>query len=179
MTEALVREYAGRLASFQTQAQAMLAQHETSRRSRVITLSTSYDDVSSLNVQQDELLKQALRCAEHGLYRAAHVMAWAAYVDCLMEKLASDGLVQLRALRSKWTFKDMADLAEQHTEYAFLEAARELRLLSKADFKALSGDLSRRNECAHPSGYLPGLNETLGYIAGLVQRIRNLEKKSL
>lgn len=177
MTEPLVREYAARLAGFRAEAQSMLVRHETSQRARVITLSTSYDDVTSLNVQQEELLKQALRCAEHELYRAAHVMAWAAYVDCLQEKLADDGMVELRALRSKWVFKDMHDLAEQYTELALLEAARDLKLLSKADFKALAGDLSRRNECAHPSGYLPGLNETLGYVAGLVQRIRTLQAK--
>lgn len=178
MREPIVREYAARLTSFRAAAQAMLGQHETSQRTRVITLSTSYDDVTSLNLQQEELLKQALRCAEHGLYRAAHVMAWAAYADCLQEKLASDGMVKLFALRTKWSAKDMADLAEQYTEHAFLEAARDLKLLSKADFKALSGDLSRRNECAHPTGYLPGLNETLGYIAGLVQRIRTLAAKA-
>jgi len=179
MSEPLVREFAGRLAAFQLEAQSMLVKHETSQRSRVITLTTSYDDVTTLNVQQEELLKQALRCAEHGLYRAAHVMAWAAYADFLKEKLASDGLVALRALRTKWVGTDISDLAEQYTEFAFLEAARDLKLLSKADFKALAGDLSRRNECAHPSGYLPGLNETLGYVAGLVQRIRSLSGKTL
>lgn len=178
MTDDLVREYAARLVSFEREASALLSGYETSRRARVITLSTSYDDVSSLNVQQEELLKQALRCAEHGLYRAAHVMAWAAYVDYLQEKLASDGLVKLLALRAKWTGKDISDLAEQYTEHAFLEAARDLGLLTKSDFKALSGDLAKRNECAHPSGYLPTLNETLGYISGLVQRIRRLAAQS-
>ncbi|TKV61611.1 hypothetical protein FDO65_08635 [Nakamurella flava] len=142
-----------------------------------MTLSASLTDVTNLNVRQDELLKQALRCAEHELYRAAHVMAWAAYVDCLQQKLASDGLVKLRKLRTKWIFSHLNDLVEKFTEFALLEASRDLRLLSKADFKALSGDLSRRNECAHPSDYLPGLNETLGYVSGLVQRIRNLSAK--
>lgn len=175
--ESLGREYSSRLAAFKTEAQTMLATYETSARSRVISLSESYDDVTHLNAQQSELLKQALRCAEHELYRAAHVMAWAAYVSCLKDKLASDGLVKLLALRSNWKGKDMSELAEQYTEHAFLEAARDLKLLSKPDFKALSGDLSKRNECAHPSGYLPGLNETLGYIAGLVQRIRLLDAK--
>jgi hypothetical protein len=179
MSEPLVREYAARMTAFRIEAQGMLGEYESSRRTRVMTLSTSYADVTSLNVQQEELLKQALRCAEHGLYRAAHVMAWAAYVDYLKEKLASDGLVQLRAVRTKWRGRDIDEMAEQYTEYAFLEAARDLSLLSKADLKALSGDLSRRNECAHPSGYLPGLNETLGYIAGLVQRIRKLSTLTL
>lgn len=178
MTDSLVREYAVRLTAFRDDAHSMLSHHETSRRSRIVTLTSSYEDVVALSIQQDELLKQALRCAEHGLYRAAHVMAWAAYIDLLKEKLASDGLVKLRGIRPKWSGADMAEMSESYTEHAFLEAARELKLLSKADFKALAGDLSRRNECAHPSGYLPEINETLGYIAGLVQRIRRLTAKS-
>jgi len=179
MSEALMQGYGSRLAAFQAEARALLAGHEDSRRSRVITLSTSYRDVTSLNVQQEELLKQALRCAENELYRAAHVMAWAAFVDFLQEKLQSDGLVKLRSIRPKWNGNDIHAMAEQVTEHAFLEAAKDLSLLTRGDFKALTGDLSRRNECAHPTGYLPGLNETLGYISGLVQRMRRLSSKTL
>ena len=43
----------------------------------------------------------------------------------------------------------------------------------------LHGLLTRRNECAHPSTYLPGLNETLGYIAETLNRIEYLQPRSL
>lgn len=178
MSHADAAHYSARMMSFRDEAHELLSRYETSARARVINLSTSYSDVSDLNIQQEELLKQALRCTENGLYRAAHVMAWAAYIDVLQKKLASDGLVKLRALRIKWTESDMDEMREKYTEHAFLEAARELKLLTKADFKSLLGDLSKRNECAHPSGYLPTSNETLGYIAGLIQRIRSLEAKA-
>lgn len=179
MTEALVREYASRLSAFEQNINAMLQRYESSNRARVIALSVLVTEVEQLNADQEELLKQSLRCAEHGLYRAAHVMAWAAYVDGLQAKLASDGFAALRAARPKWHFTDMADLAEQVTEHALLTVAKDLGLLGKADFKALSGDLSRRNECAHPTGYLPGVNETLGYIQGLLKRMGRLANKSL
>ena len=43
--------------------------------------------------------------------------------------------------------------------------------------KALHGLLNRRNECAHPSDYFPDLNETLGYLSELFQRIEYLERR--
>jgi hypothetical protein len=56
------------------------------------------------------------------------------------------------------------DLRENIVEHQLLEAARDLGLLSKAATKALLGLLSKRNECAHPSGYSPSLNKSLGYV---------------
>jgi hypothetical protein len=44
--------------------------------------------------------------------------------------------------------------------------------------KALHGLLSRRNECAHASDYFPDLNETLGYVVELFQRIAYLQKRA-
>jgi hypothetical protein len=58
-----------------------------------------------------------------------------------------------------------------------LEAARDLGLLSKAASKALLGLLSKRNECAHPSGYSPSLNESLGYVSEILGRIEALQGK--
>jgi len=106
-------------------------------------------------------------------------MAWAAFMDFLEEKLASDGLVKLRSLRSTWKASSVEELRENVVEHQLIDAARDLGLLGKTEAKALQGLLSKRNECAHPSSYFPGLNETLGYAAEVLNRIGQLQPKSL
>jgi hypothetical protein len=73
----------------------------------------------------------------------------------------------------------MDDLRENVAEFQLVEAAKELKLTSKAAMKALHGLLSKRNECAHPSTYAPDLNETLGYVSELLNRAGELSGKSL
>jgi hypothetical protein len=52
-------------------------------------------------------------------------------------------------------------------------------LCEKSERKALLGVLNKRNECAHPSDFYPGLNESLGYFSELLKRIETLRKKTL
>jgi hypothetical protein len=176
--DALVKEYGRRAAAFERESHHLLAGYESST-SRVIELSQTYRDVQTLNVRQADMLKQALRCAEHGLFRAAHVMAWAAFMDFLEEKLESDGLVRLKAERPKWRGSDIREMAEYVPERQLVEVTQQLRLCTKNQAQALVGLLQRRNECAHPSDYYPGLNETLGYISELMQRLATLADKDL
>jgi hypothetical protein len=163
---------------FEREAHKILAVHEAAP-SRVVLLEDSYKRLSALSLGQDELLRQALRCVEEELYRAAHVMAWAGFMDFLEEKLASDGLVKLRALRQNWKASSVDELRENVNEHQIIDAARDLNFLGKAEGKACHGMLSKRNECAHPSAYFPGLNETLGYISELLNRIGQMQPRKL
>jgi hypothetical protein len=52
---------------------------------------------------------------------------------------------------------------------------RTISLYNKTTMKALHGLLNKRNECAHPSGYFPDFNETLGFIGELFKRIEKLQ----
>ena len=171
-----IRAILARVQIFQQEAHSILGVHETAK-SRVVLLEQSYEALSGLSLRQDELFRQALRCVESGLFRAAHVMAWCGFIDFLQEKLASDMFVKLRAARPKWTFKSLEDLREQYTEYATVEASRDTGLCSKSETKALLGLLSKRNECAHPSGYSPRLNEALGYVSEIFNRVEFLQAR--
>ena len=162
---------------FERDAHNILSFHETSR-SRVVLLEETYKALSGLSLKQDELFKQSLLCVEHGLFRAAHVMAWSGFMDFLEQKLAVDGFSKLFTARPKWKFRTLEDLREQYTEYAIIEASGASSLCTKSETKALFGLLSKRNECAHPSDYAPGLNETLGYVSELFQRIETLQAKT-
>lgn len=174
-----IRDAQRRVASFEAVAHSLLEPFETSTTSRVATLTQAWRDVDGLSVLQDSLLRDALHCIENGLYKAAHVMAWAAMMDLVEEKLDEDGLSALRGVRPKWKAGSREELRENVVEFQLLEAARDLGLLSKTQSKSLHGMLSKRNECAHPGGYDPGLNEALGYVSEVLQRMRALLSKSV
>lgn len=166
--------------NFEQEAHAILAKHEGSSSSRVIILEDSYKRLTALSLKQDELFRQALRCIEHELYRAAHVLAWAGFMDFLEEKLESDGLVKLRAARPAWrNTASMEEIREYHAESQLIDVAHVVGLCTKNQTKALQGLLNKRNECAHPSYFFPNLNDTLGYISELLTRIDTLRTNTL
>jgi hypothetical protein len=130
-------------------------------------------------VKQDGLLKQSLLCTEFSLFRAAHVLAWAALMDFLEQKLAEDNFVKLNKVRDKWKIQCVDDLRDSRSDYQIVDAVRSLELCTKTEEKALKGLLSRRNECAHLTDYEPELNQTLGYVSEILQRIQRLQKRWL
>lgn len=174
----MLRKYVGKALAFRQEVHKLLSIHEESL-SRVVQLKKTYEDLRNLSVLQDDLFRQALRCCEKELYRAAHVMAWAAFMDFLELKLASDGFKKVRAAYPRWGFKTLEDFREEIAEYQIIEATKTVGLCEKTQTKALHGLLNKRNECAHPSSYFPGLNDTLGYISEVLQRIGTIQPKSL
>lgn len=171
--------WASRTQAFELEAHEILSVHEGATTSRVVVLEQAYESLALLNIKQDDIMRQALRCAENGLYRAAHVMAWAACIDYIEEKLSVDGMARLKAARPTWQGKDIREMAEYVSEHQIVETLKTLGLTTKNETNALLGLLRRRNECAHPTGYLPQVNETLGYISEVLQRITNLAPKNL
>jgi hypothetical protein len=149
-----------------------------SARARRFTLDASYRTLGRLSLKQDDLFRQALGCVEHQLYRAAHVMAWAAFMDFLHEKLAEDGLKRLGQARPDWKMKHVEDL-RNYADYQVIEAAEDCGLYAKTMKKALHGLLNKRNECAHPEEYCPELNDTLGYLEELFRRLAMLRGRSV
>lgn len=174
----MLSELLRKLRAFEREAHQILAVHETAP-SRIVLLEDTYKRLGALSLRQDELIRQALRCIENELFRAAHVMAWAGFMDFLEEKLASDGLKKLRALRPAWKASTVEELRESVVEFQLIEAARDLGLCTKTEGKALHGLLNRRNECAHPSNYFPSLNESLGYVSEMLQRIGQMQPKAI
>lgn len=158
--------------------QSDLAKHLAKREKsahRVITLQESFAKLSSLSIKQEVLLNEALRCVEYGLYRPAHVSAWAAFIDFIYEwAWETSRISALRSTRDKWKLDDPADLRLQ-TDFAFIEALKAAGLLNNTVMKALHGLLNKRNECAHADDYDPTVNDTLGYIDELMKRIARLQ----
>jgi len=174
-----LEELLSRVSDFERTAHSLLSSFETAP-SRVISLAETRRQVTILNLKQSELLEEALGAIEVSLFRPAIVMAWAAFMDFIQEKLSADRLVKVHQNRANWTkWTTLEDLRENVSEFQMLEAARDVKLLTKSETKALQGLLSKRNECAHPSGYRPGLNEALGYVSELLNRVPTIGQRSL
>jgi len=173
----IIAEFAKKLDSFEREAIELFSRHETSR-DRVVTLSETKNKLISLSLSQAQLFDQSIRCIENKIYKAAHVMSWVAFMDFIEQKIASDGFIKLHKIRPKWSrYTDIVELRENVVDFQIIDAAYELRLLNKDEAKVLKGFLAKRNECAHPSDYRPGLNETLGYVGELLRRIELIQHR--
>jgi len=174
----VLQKWRDAVSRFSAEAHAALSVAEVAP-SRIISLDESYRRLDRLTLPQDELIRQALRCIENELFRAAHVMAWAAFMDFLEEKLAADNLAAVAALRPKWPTSSLETLREQVNEYQLIDVAYAVGLCTKSQAKALHGLLNKRNECAHPSSYYPNLNEALGYVTEIMQRIEQIQPRTI
>jgi hypothetical protein len=126
---------------------------------------------------QDYLLKQALLCIENNLFRSSHILAWTALIDMIENILNSDNFKKLKSVRTKWKISCIDDLRDNYAEYQIVEACKDLKLISKSEMKMIHGFLGKRNLCAHPSGYDPDFNQTLGYIADILSTMKFLQMR--
>lgn len=173
----ILQDLLTRAHAFENEAHRILARHEATV-SRIITVEDTYRTLTGLSLHQDKLFREALRCVENQLFEATHVMAWAGFMDYLEEKMIAEYLTDIKTVRSKWSISSKEDLREQATEHQLITVCREVKLFSRNEEKAFLGLLNTRNECAHPSSYSPTLNETLGFISQLLNRINTLQQKS-
>lgn len=96
-------------------------------------------------------------------------------MDFIHEKINDAGMPAIQLLYPKWPkVQNAVELAEYVPEYQLVESLRKLGITGKTTNKALLSLLDRRNECAHPTNYHPGVNETLGYITECLNRIEAL-----
>jgi len=163
--------------NFKKEALEIFGKHETSKF-RTITIEQTKKNLKQLSIRQDKLFSEAIGCIEKGFYRASIVIAWAGFIDCIESILESDGMKKVHTLRPNWKkFKNIEMLKESISEYQIIEVAKDTGLLTKSECKTLHGLLSKRNECAHPTNFEPSLNDSLGYISELLNRLENILKR--
>lgn len=161
MTE--ISDWLAKLQAFEREAADLLGTTEQAVLSRTYNAFEALEKVSKLSFDQADSLKQAVRCVEADLNRAAFVMAWTAIADLLLH-LSVKRIVEIKAVRDKWKFTDKSSLSEEHGDFAITEALKAAGVISKSEMKTLQGLLHRRNLCAHRTDVFPTPNEALGYI---------------
>jgi len=164
---------------FAEESHKIFSKHEGSKSSAV-TLIQTQKRLNFLSLDQDELLRDALKCIQNEIYLGSYVLAWAAFMDFLEEKIASDNLIKIKSVRKNWKkYKNIDELRENIPDYQIIDAAYDISLLKKQEKKTIQGLLSKRNECAHPGKYCPRYNESLGYIDEILNRIEQIQKRNL
>lgn len=162
---------------FEEEAHAIFSRCEKSK-SRIISLEQSKNKLLSLSINQDSLLKDAIFCIESEIYRPAYVMAWAAFIDFYEQKLASDGLKKIHQARPGWSkFNTIEEIREGVVENQLIEVGKDIGLLNKHEVAILKGNLTKRNNCAHPSDFIPDMNETIGYLSEIIRYIERLSNR--
>lgn len=173
-----LEKFSRNAAAFEAAAHQLFSSFDSSP-SRIIELVEARKQLTILSLRQGDLLEEALRAIEVELFRPAIVMAWAAFMDFIEDKLASDNLQAVHTKRPGLAkFATTDDLKENVTEHQLIEVANDVKVITKAEKKALHGLLSKRNECAHPTGYKPTLNEALGFVAELLNRVPTIDQRS-
>ena len=167
------------MSCFEEEAHRLFAKYEKSK-SRVISLEDSKKQLSNLSIVQENLLRDAIFCVEKGIYRPAYVMAWAAFIDFYERKISSDGLIKVHAVRNGWSkHRTIEELRENIVEQQLIEVGKEIGILTKHEVSVLKGSLTKRNNCAHPSDFVPNMNETIGYLAEIMNYIERINTRTL
>lgn len=161
----IVGEVLKGIENFKKESIKVLSRLENSK-TRIITIEETYKQLKGLDVKQEDMIRESLRCIENELFRAAHILAWSGFIDYL-----GTLLVDLEPASM-----DSENLREQFSDFKIIEQAVKLGIVKKLMGRSLKALLTKRNECAHPSDFFPGLNETLGYVSEIIARIRMIQK---
>jgi len=173
----MIKRLLHQINNFRKEAHQKLAVHEAAP-SRTVILDDTYRRLSGLSLQQDELLRQSLRCVENQLFRAAHILSWTALIDFIQTKLASDKFVKLNTARPNWNVSSIENLRDNYSEYQMVESCRLVGMINMSEMRVLHGFLSKRNQSAHPSNFFPNYNQTLGFISDILNQIEYLQSKT-
>lgn len=150
-------------------AHRSLAKHE-SAASRVVLLEDLSKRLSGTPVDVQDYFSEAISCLEKSLYRSGIVLAWSGHYHVFSEACFQTHEADIHRARPKWSFKDLAELKEVVAEGQFLIVAKDVRFISKAELRILDGQLSLRNQCAHPTLYRPSMNAAIGYVDAMIDQ---------
>jgi hypothetical protein len=168
-----IEEWHNRALKAKEEAHRILATHEQAGSSRVIVLEDLLRELSGLPVDVEDYFREAVICVEQNLLRAAVVLSWSGFFHVLAERLYTEKEKELRNLRSKWQFSGLKELKSNYPEYQILDVANELNIISNSKLREHKGQLSKRNQCAHPTLYKPSLNVAVGFVDDMLRQSKN------
>lgn len=161
--------WAKRASSARRAAHQALAHHEGAA-SRVVLLEDLAKGLAGTPIDVQDYFSEAISCIQNELYRSGIVLAWAGHFHVFSEVCYQKHEASIRLVRPKWTFKDLVELKESVSESHFLMVAKEVQFTNKANLRILDGQLSIRNQCAHPTLYRPSMNAAIGYVDNMIRQ---------
>lgn len=164
-----IAEWTTRAQRARNAAHLALARHERAA-SRVILLENLSKGLSGTPVDVQDYFSEAISCLEGNLLRSSIVLAWSGFFHVFSETLFRKHDADIRVARPKWTSKDLSELKEAMGESQFLIVAKDVKFINKSQLRILDGQLSERNQCAHPTLYRPSLNAAIGYVDDMIRQ---------
>ena len=159
--ETLLRDLVSELVSLEADHRKITRTVQYSR-ARAATVEETLRMIAKGSPLQAELLSEAAKAVQAGLYRSAIVAAFAAATDSLLTRIERRGVSIVFATQT-WSASTVEELRETHSEYRIAEAAKQARVITKTQMKTYHGLLHRRNRAAHPTGFTPSMDEALGF----------------
>lgn len=113
--------------------------------------------------------EESLICLKNDLNRPAIVVAWAGYFDVFCQALYDARGVDVRKVRTKWSFSDASELKEAAPEAQIIDVAKDVGFIRNPKRRMMDGWLSQRNQCAHPTVYRPTANTAIGFVDSMIE----------
>ena len=169
MIEILYKEWSSKAKAAENAAHQILSVYGDTH-SRVISLNDLLKRLSNLPVDINSYFKESIFCLEHELKRASVVMSWAGFFQIFSENVYSKHEADIRKQRTKWVFKDLAELKENYPEAQIIDVAKDVKAINKSEIKIYHGQLAFRNQCAHPTFFQPSLNNAIGFVDNMISQ---------
>lgn len=164
-----VKYWHQRAVATKSAAHKILSAHELSP-SRIIHLEGLLKRLSGTPVDVQDYFHEAITCLEQELYRASIVMSWAGHFNVFTESLVQKYEADIRSKRPKWKFRDAAELKESISEFQIIEIGKVVNFINRAQYRIFDGQLSLRNQCAHPTMFKPSMNSAIGYVDDMISQ---------
>ena len=127
-------------------------------------------EVAALSAMSSAEFGTAHHALEQKLLRPAHVAAWNGYVALALMRMANDDFEALRRVRPNWAVTSVEDLAMRTPGRTLIDLLVELSLVDADQEFALAELLQRRNDCAHPTSFVPTRAQTADYLDDILDR---------
>ncbi|MBN3510125.1 hypothetical protein JYB55_14875 [Mycolicibacterium septicum] len=153
---------------------------DSSKEAPAAALSSLRDAAKKAPAAYADYLTEAVECYERHLYRAAILMIWAATVEHLygVVEAHQGGLKKIEAANKTryGTSKTYRRITNKNgllylSESQFIQLAEDAGLINRNARRTLTERLTLRNQCGHPTGYVPGREETVIFVESLVNNI--------
>jgi len=159
-----------RAAAAANDAHKQMAVYESAKGSRIIILDKLLESLSSLPYDVQDYFVEAAKCLENDLLRAAIVLSWSGFFYTASSNLFSKHEQEIRTVRPKWSFTNFDEFRENNTESSIIDLMKELKVVNKPTWRVYQGQLSHRNQCAHPTLYKPSFNSCLGFVDDMLRQ---------
>lgn len=155
---------------------------DVSRQAPAEALHSLRDATARAPKNYQEYLNEAVDCYEHGAYRGAVLMVWAATVEHIYSAIENrpSGFKEMETANNArfGTSKSYRRIGKKNdllylNDKNFLQLCEDAGVFNRNARALLEEKLGTRNRCGHSTGYMIGREEAVVFIESLINNIIN------